>query len=229
MDITKIEKEIKYEFQDKNLLLKALAHSSYVNERKGNQESNERLEFLGDSVLGLVISRYLYMQHRNSAEGSLTKLRAAIVSEPALTKVAYRLKLGEFIMLGKGEENTGGRKRGSILSDAVEAVIAAVYLDGGYDTAEKFVLEALSQSISAAEAGNGIKDYKTTLQETMQKKVGETLQYRIINETGPDHQKTFTVSVKCAGEVLGEGTGRSKKEAEQNAAKEALKKSVFKG
>ena len=214
---------LNYEFKDVSLISTALTHSSFANEAKGKVPFNERLEFLGDSVLGLTISDYLYRTYPELPEGVLTKLRAGVVSEVSLAQIARALDLGKFIRLGKGEENTGGSDRTSILADAMESVIGAMYLDDGLDTAKAFVLRLLIPSIDILVAGKGHKDYKTDLQELLQSKSTLEITYQIINETGPDHDKAFTAQVSHGTTAIGQGQGKSKKEAEQQAAQNALK------
>ena len=220
-NIIYFEKEIRYEFKDKNLLFNALLHSSYANEKKNPKGSNERLEFLGDSVLSVVVSDYLYKNLTSVAEGDLTKLRASLVCEKSLHVFAKQINLGRYIFLGKGEENTGGRERPSILADAFEAVIAAIYLDGGMEAARKHILRFIPEIPT-----NGTKmafgDFKTVLQEIVQKNPEEKVEYVLIGEEGPDHNKRFVVEVMLNSQVIGKGKGRSKKDAEQLAAKEAL-------
>ena len=208
-----------YHFKNPALLARALTHSSYANERHVDTGDNERLEFLGDSVLGFITAEYLFANHRDFPEGELTKLRAYAVCEKSLFSYAEEIGLGHYLKLGKGEERTGGRTRPSVLSDAFEAVIAAIYLDGGMDEAKKFVLRFV---VPYVEAKPTFKDYKTMLQEVVQKNQGETLEYVLVSETGPDHDKCFTVEVHLNSNVIGRGVGGSKKKAEQNAAKEAL-------
>ena len=220
-NIEEFEKLIDYTFNDKQLLLRALSHSSYANERKYPAESNERLEFLGDSVLSIVVSEYLFTHLTQVAEGDLTKLRASLVCEKSLHVFAGQIRLGEFIMLGKGEENTGGRERPSILADAFEAVIAAIYLDGGIEAARKHILRFIPQDIERSKKPV-FNDFKTVLQEVVQKNPEEKVEYVLIGEEGPDHNKRFVVEVMLNSQVIGKGKGRSKKEAEQFAAKEAL-------
>lgn len=220
-NIINFEKEIHYEFKDRNLLFNALSHSSYANEKKNPKGSNERLEFLGDSVLSVVVSDYLYKNLTSVAEGDLTKLRASLVCEKSLHVFAKQINLGRYIFLGKGEENTGGRERPSILADAFEAVIAAIYLDGGMEAARKHILRFIPEIPT-----NGTKmafgDFKTVLQEIVQKNPEEKVEYVLIGEEGPDHNKRFVVEVMLNSQVIGKGKGRSKKDAEQLAAKEAL-------
>ena len=219
------EKIIGYEFKDKNKLVLALTHSSYANENKSDRlSSNERLEFLGDAVLSIVISEYIYTNHANLAEGEMTKARANIVCESSLAYCASKIELGKFLFLGKGEELTGGRTRVSILSDAFEALIASIYLDGGMSEARKFILDKMKPVIEGAIDGIISLDYKTQLQELVQKNNGQKIMYEILDEKGPDHNKVFTTQVKIADKVMGSGKGKSKKESEQNAAKAALEK-----
>lgn len=214
------EKIIEYEFQDKGLLEQALTHSSYANEKHMQKYSdNERLEFLGDAVLEVASSEFLYLNYPDLNEGDLTKLRASLVCEPTLAGCALQLRLGEFIFLGKGEDMTGGRKRNSILSDAVEALIGAIYLDGGFENAKAFVLKFILTDIEHKKL---FYDSKTILQEYVQGNYEETLNYRLLSESGPDHAKSFTVEVRIGEKSISEGTGRTKKAAEQEAAYKAL-------
>lgn len=218
--MTLMEK-IGYTFSNGQLLETALTHSSYANEGNRGLQSNERLEFLGDSVLGFVTARYLFSLTA-SAEGELTKLRASLVCEKALCSYARALGLGDHLLLGKGERNSGGAERSSILADAFEAVIAAIYLDGGLEPAEAFVLPYLEQERSQQRRAQ-FKDYKTALQEIVQQNPGERLEYELKSESGPDHNKQFVMEVHLNSNVIGVGRGKSKKEAEQQAAREALK------
>ncbi|MDE6664986.1 MAG: ribonuclease III [Ruminococcus sp.] len=218
--IEKLEEIIGYKFKDKHLIYQALSHSSYANEKKNPSGSNERLEFLGDSVLSIVVSDYLYKK-LNVAEGELTKMRASLVCEKSLYVFAQQIHLGEFLFLGKGEENTGGRERPSILADAFEAVIAAVYLDGGLEPASKHILRFMPDDVQHPQKP-AFSDFKTVLQEIVQKNPEEKVEYVLIGEEGPDHNKRFVVEVRLNSQVIGRGKGRSKKEAEQFAAKEAL-------
>lgn len=215
-----LEKKIGYTFKNKELLKTALTHSSYANE-KGGTKYNERLEFLGDSVLGIITAEYLFTNHHDFPEGELTKVRAALVCEKTLFSFAREIDLGEYLYLGKGELHTGGRNRPSILADAFEALIAAIYLDGGMQQAKKFVLRFITAAQEQAIERN--TDYKTKLQEIIQKNPEEHIEYCIVDETGPDHDKRFVVAVKLNSNIIGEGTGRSKKQAEQLAAREALR------
>ncbi len=210
-----------YTFADERLLQEALTHSSYANEGKRRGISNERLEFLGDSVLGMIAANHLF-QNDQSREGELTKLRASIVCEQALSSYSRDIGLGQFLLLGKGERMNGGAQRASILADAFEAVLAAIYLDGGMDAARAFALPYLEREI-AAQRRRHFKDYKTQLQEIVQQTPEEKLEYVLVGESGPDHSKRFAVEVHLNSNVIGKGTGKSKKEAEQLAAREALK------
>lgn len=215
-----LEKKLEYTFRDKSLLSEALNHSSFANEhRAAGANSNERLEFLGDSVLGFVTAEFLFKTYGKLPEGDLTRMRAALVCEQSLFEVAKLLDLGRHLKLGKGEEAGGGRERQSILADAVEAVFAAVYLDSGMDQARKLIHRVL---LSHAPAAEERKDWKTTLQEIAQRRSGQVLTYHLVSESGPDHNKTFTFQVCLNGESIGEGSGHSKKEAEQAAARSAL-------
>ncbi len=216
--MTELEKNIGYVFKNKDLLTLALTHSSYANE-KGHRRDNERLEFLGDSVLGFITAEYLFKSLSERPEGELTKLRANAVCEKSLAQFAAEINLGEHVLLGKGEIMTGGRERPSILSDAFESVIAAIYLDGGMEQAKKFVLRFVSQSTTDTAQAT---DYKTLLQEVIQKNPDEHLTYSLAAQSGPDHNKTFTVEVFLNSNCIGTGSGHSKKKAEQAAAKEAL-------
>lgn len=219
----KLEQVIGYSFKNHRYLEIAITHSSYANEsRERKLKSNERLEFLGDSVLGLVSAAYLFGEYPDVMEGELTKMRSALVCEGALCSCARDIGLGEYLRLGKGEESGGGRERPSILADAMEALIGAVYLDAGFDTARKFIMERVIFPGEKRMGRAAITDYKTALQEIVQKNHGEVLSYRLIDSCGPDHQKSFSVEVLLNSNVIGKGVGHSKKEAEQMAAKEAL-------
>lgn len=219
--MTELEYIIGYEFKNKELLETALTHSSYANEQGKGVICNERLEFLGDSVLSLVVSTFIYNNFPEYPEGNLTKLRASLVCEKALFAFAKEIRLGDFIKLSHGEKRGGGANRPSIVSDAFEAVIAALYLDGGYEIAQSFVLKFVEPQTKHIKA-IPVKDYKTTLQEIVQKNPGERIEYRLVGESGPDHNKHFTVEVMLNSNCIGKGGGRSKKEAEQQAAREAL-------
>ncbi len=221
-NISKFEDTINYTFKNKSYILEALTHSSYSNENK-NYKFNERLEFLGDSVLSIVISDYLFKKENELPEGELTKLRANIVCEESLSEVALEINLGNFLLLGKGEEATGGRERISILADALEAVIAAIYLDGGIEEARKFIFKYMQKIIQDSIKGKIFRDYKTYLQEVLQSKGEQNIWYKLIDEKGPDHNKRFVMEVGINDSVLGVGEGKSKKDAEQVAAKNALK------
>lgn len=221
-NINKFEDIIEYKFENKDYILEALTHSSYSNENK-KFEFNERLEFLGDSVLSIVVSDYLFKEETDLPEGELTKLRANIVCEESLSEVANDISLGEYMLLGKGEEATGGRQRISILADAFEAVIAAIYLDGGIENSRIFILKYMEEIIDNSRKGNIFRDYKTHLQEVLQGKGESNIWYKLIQEKGPDHNKRFVMQVGLNESVLGTGEGKSKKEAEQLAAKLALK------
>ena len=222
-NISKFENIISYNFKNKQYILEALTHSSYSNENK-SYAFNERLEFLGDSVLGIIISDYLFKNETELPEGELTKLRANIVCEESLSEVSKKIELGTHMLLGKGEEATGGRERVSILADAVEAVIAAIYLDGGIESARKFVLTQMDEIIQDSIKGRIFRDYKTHLQEVIQSQGETNIIYDLVEEIGPDHNKKFIMQVKLNDEVLGTGEGKSKKEAEQSAAKQALRR-----
>lgn len=214
------EEKIGYKFKDERLLYQALSHSSFANEKKG-RKSNERLEFLGDSVLSIVVSNYIFHHQQQMPEGQLSKLRASLVCEKALFEFSKKIDLGEHIMLGKGEEHHGGRERPSIVSDAFEAVIAAIYLDGGMEPAEKHILRFMPKEFDSVTV-TPFRDYKTVLQEIVQKNPEERVVYALVDESGPDHDKTFTVNVMLNSNVIGTGKGQSKKNAEQQAAREAL-------
>ena len=220
-EYTALMDKLGYRFRDPRLLEKALTHSSYANEGRHGLESNERLEFLGDSVLGFVAAKYLF-EKENGPEGELTKLRAAVVCEKALCSYSKELGLGNYLLLGKGERLTGGAERPSILADAFEAVIAAMFLDGGLEPVRGFVLRFVEKEANNQRKRH-FKDYKTTLQEIVQRNPEEKLEYVLTGESGPDHSKQFVVEVHLNSNVIGTGRGRSKKEAEQQAAREALK------
>ena len=219
-----LEKKLNYTFRDPALLSEALSHSSYANEhRAAHLNSNERLEFLGDSVLGFVTAEVLFVQHPDLPEGDLTRIRAALVCEQSLYEVARKLELGKYLKLGRGEEAGGGRERTSILADATEAVFAAVYLDGGIGAASQLIHRVLLDAEKEEAVEERRKDYKTALQELIQRTPGRTITYQLVEETGPDHCRVFVMEVSVDGQVSGRGEGRSKKEAEQAAAKAALK------
>lgn len=214
---------IEYEFKNRDLLKTALSHSSYINEHKG-LKCNERLEFLGDSILGFVTAEYLYKTYPELPEGNLTKIRANVVCETMLAKKGRELKINDMLYLGKGEEHTGGRERASIIADAMEALIGAMYLDGGIKAAKKFILDMLVSEIENTVTTVKVLDSKTELQEILQRDSTAPIEYNIINESGPAHNKQFVAEIKHLGNVLGKGVGRSKKEAEQNAAFNAINK-----
>ena len=216
-----LEKRIGYWFQDRSLLRQALTHKSYLLKNQ-KQENNERLEFLGDAILGFTIAHYLYEHYGSLPEGELTKVRSLVVCEQALYQAACRIDLGSAIYLGKGEEQSDGRNRPSILSDALEALFAAIYIDGGAEEAQRVILSLLSDKIEEAVRERDVKDYKTLLQELVQRDAAFSPLYHLIKEEGPDHNKVFTVSVSLEGKMLGTGTGKTKKEAEKRAAREAL-------
>ncbi len=219
--IADFEEKIKYTFKNKDFIIEALSHSSYANEKKKLRNSNERLEFLGDSVLSIVVSQYLFEHFTHLPEGELTKIRASLVCEKSLYDFAKKIDLGQHLFLGKGEENTGGRQRVSILADAFEAVIAAVFLDGGLEAAKTHILRFIPKDIENRKSVS-FSDHKTILQEIIQKNPEEKIEYKLVGQSGPDHNKAFKVQVYLNSNVIGTGIGKSKKEAEQMAAKEAL-------
>lgn len=219
--IKDLETAIGYRFKNISLLQNALTHSSYANEHWHNSlKSNERLEFLGDSILGMVVAEYLYKNFPDRPEGELTRMRADMVCEKTLAAVAGRIELGQHLLLGNGEEQGGGRSRNSILADAVESVIAASFLDGGMAAARQFIDKFILVEVPVKKLHNA--DYKTALQELVQQKKNQTLSYALVGESGPDHDKHFDVEVSLNGRVIGTGSGSSKKRAEQMAAKKAL-------
>lgn len=219
--MTELEKKINYRFKNEKLLFRALSHSSFANECKQAEGSNERLEFLGDAVLSIVVSDCIFKDYTHLPEGELTKIRASLVCEKSLCVFAREIDLGSYIMLGKGEKLTGGSDRPSILADAFEALIAAIYLDGGMEEAQRFVLSFVSRELNEQHVGN-FDDYKTKLQEIIQKNPEELLEYVLVGESGPDHDKRFEVEVRLNSNVIGRGVARTKKQAEQLGAKEAL-------
>ena len=224
-----LQKILGYSFRKKDLLRDALTHRSYLNERHRTEkrregQDNERLEFLGDAVLDLAISEHLIHLYPLSREGDLSKMKARIVSETTLARVARHLTLGEFLLLGRGEERTHGREKSSLLADALEAVIAAIYLDGGFETACAVLLGIFKEEIQRLEERRGEVDFKTELQEYCQREFGVLPNYRVLRETGPDHKKLFEVNLSIKGKIVGTGRGKSKKVAEQQAAKQALEK-----
>ncbi len=219
--LSEFQQRIGHLFSRTELLERSLTHKSFANENRV-PEHNERMEFLGDSVLNLIVSEYLMKSCPDSSEGDLSRLRAAVVSEPALAGVARSIGLGRYIRLGRGEEQTGGRDKDSLLANCLEALIASIYLDAGKDAANSFVMRFFGEIIKRTSAAGGSHDYKTQLQELCQERIRQLPDYRMVSESGPDHQKQFTVEVWIKGQLSGQGTGRSKKEAEQRAAKEAL-------
>lgn len=218
-----LEAKLNYKFNNIELLKNALVHSSYANEIRGNTHSNERLEFLGDSVLSIIVAEHIYNKYPNMPEGELTRMRASLVCEKTLCSFARELGLGDYLLLGRGEDKNGGRERDSILADAFEAVLAAIYIDGGMLVAKKHILNTVLRDLEHYNDEDTFKDYKTTLQEIIQRNPEESVSYSLVEETGPDHDKQFTVAVKLNSNVIGTGTGKSKKQAEQMAAKQALK------
>ena len=219
--IKDLEVAIGYRFHNITLLQNALTHSSYANERwHDSLMSNERLEFLGDSILGMVVAEYLYTQFPNRPEGELTRMRADMVCEVSLAKVANTVGMGKHLLLGNGEEQGGGRSRASLLADAMESVIAAAYLDGGMEAAKGIISRFILCNVPLTKLSNA--DYKTALQERIQQKKNQVLSYQLVGESGPDHDKQFVVEVSLNGEAVGRGTGSSKKRAEQDAAKNAM-------
>ena len=212
-----------YSFKNQELLYQAIRHPSYVYEKDNPRVSdNQRLEFLGDAVINLAISNLLMESFPEMKEGDLSKYRASLVSENGLSCIALELELGDYLLLGKGEERTDGRKKLSILSDALEALIGAIYLDGGFAEALRVIAKLFSPLLESISPGKSVNDFKTDLQEYSQEAFQSTPQYRLEKETGPDHNKTFYAGVYLKGDLMGKGKGKSKKEAEQNAAKEAL-------
>lgn len=222
MDIETLQKKLNINFSNKELLEKAFIHKSYAYEN--NTESNEKLEFLGDAILELVISEYLYKNYTGLKEGEMTKVRATVVCEQSLYEVAKYHNFSELLKVSKSEYQSKGNENPSILADSVEAFIAAVFLDSGLDSAKKFIIENLKNSIEIASKNVGMKDYKTVLQEKLQEHGEVKIVYTLLKEEGPDHDKIFTVNVSCNGKVLAEGEGKTKKGAEMEAARRALEK-----
>lgn len=219
--LKELEEKISYHFQDKHLLAQALTHSSYANEhRLDHNHCNERLEFLGDAVLEIVTSDFLYHKYTEKPEGDLTKIRASIVCEPTLAYCAEAINLGSYLFLGKGEDATGGRNRNSVVSDAMEAVIGAIYLDGGFASAKEFVLKFILNDLENKQL---FYDSKTILQEIVQENGTQPVEYILTKEEGPDHNKNFTVEARVNGKVMGQGSGHTKKAAEQAAAYQAIR------
>jgi ribonuclease-3 len=219
--LDKLQQTAAVSFKDPELLLIALTHPSYLAEHPQANNHNQRLEYLGDAVLGLVVADYFYHRFPEEPEGQLTRMRAAVVCESTLARMARQLDLGSYLRLGHGEELSGGRQRSSVLADALEALTGAVFLDQGWQQARRFLLLLLGEEMLTIARGSG-QDYKTALQEVVQQRGGDTLAYCIVDEAGPDHDKHFTAGVLWNGEMLGRGRGKSKKEAEQQAAKNAL-------
>ncbi len=223
IELEKLEEKLGLTFNDSNFLRTAVTHKSFPNEnRRLKLKNNERLEFLGDSVLSLSISTYLYKNFRDAPEGRLAKMRAILVSSDTLARKARELKLSKHLLLGRGEEITGGRERDSILADALEAVIGAIYLDQGFKAADNFIVEFFHTDIEKVQNGDYTRDFKTLLQEVIQQDGDYRPEYVVLSETGPDHNKSFAVQVKLGEEVIGQGQGSSKKDAEQLAARRAL-------
>ena len=219
-----LQSKIEYQFQNREYLERALTHSSYNREKNTKHKDNERLEFLGDAFLDAIIGAELFQRMNHVTEGTLTKTRASIVCEKALAKIARSLDLGRYMLMGHGETSTGGRNKDSILADALEALIGAIYIDGGYAQAQSFTVRVFEETIEKAISGRTFSDYKSELQELLQSG-GRTVTIRYVtdNEEGPDHDKTFYVHMECDGRRLGSGIGKTKKEAEQNAAKQSLR------
>lgn len=211
------------DFENIDLLDNALTHTSYANQHNlSYNHHNERLEFLGDAVLSIVISEYLYKKYKNKPEGKLTKIRAGVVCESSLAEIARKLSINQYLRIGKGEELSGGREKDSLIADACEAVIASIYLDKGIDVVKEFIIRNFSNKIELTGRGKSYNDYKTRLQELVQKNTLAVIKYMVVSESGPDHNKMFETEVYLNDKCYGRGTGKSKKEAEQNAAKEAL-------
>ena len=227
-NISELEKKIGYKFKNETFITTALTHSSYSNELRAKKISincNERLEFLGDSVLSIIVSEYLFIKNKYLPEGELTKLRAELVCEKALSKYASEIELGEYMYLGHGEEKNNGRNRRSIIADAFEALLAAIYLDSEHnkETVAKFLMPFVKKEIEEISSeGRNTTDYKTALQQFVQQTEGDFLEYNVVGESGPDHMKVFEVDAMLNSNVIGHGSGKSKREAEQNAAKQAL-------
>jgi len=222
MNLQEFENEIKYKFKNIELLKTAFTHTSYAHENK--IQSNEKLEFLGDAILEFIVSNYLYKNYSKLKEGEMTKVRATVVCEKSLHKIALKFQFDKLLYLGKSEKLSGGNHKPAILADSVEAVIAAIYIDAGLEKAEQFILENLKNSIEEASKNVGKKDYKTVLQEELQKHGTVKIEYTIIREEGPDHDKTFVAEVRCDSKYLATGEGSTKKEAEMEAARQVLEK-----
>ncbi|MGM0438608.1 MAG: ribonuclease III [Bacillota bacterium] len=222
-NMDELEEILGIKFKDKSLLRRAVTHKSFPNENpKLDIKNNERMEFLGDAVLDLSMSSYLFEKFPDYPEGKLAKMKAILVSAPVLSEIAKEININKFLLLGKGEEMTGGRERDSILADSLEGIIGAIYLDQGLDAADKFIVENFKNDIEIVKSGDHIRDYKTLLQETIQKNSNKRPEYFVEDEKGPDHNKTFIVRVEFSDRILGFGKGSSKKDAEQKAAKVAL-------
>jgi ribonuclease-3 len=220
-DFTELQKKLMVKFNDMNLLKQAFTHASYVNEHRPMPEDNERLEFLGDAVLELAVSEFLYEHFRDYSEGEMTRLRASIVCEPSLVKYAQTLQFGQYVLLGKGEERAGGRERPALLADVFEAFVGALYLDQGLSPVKRFLQQVMFPDITVEDKPR-FTDFKTQLQEYIQQRAMSPLEYRIVEERGPAHDREFVAEVWMDEQRLGGGMGRSKKEAEQKAASEAL-------
>ena len=220
MNFEKLERSIGYTFRNKELLKKALTHTSYAYEHK--LESNEKLEFLGDSILEYISSKYIFCNYNKLKEGEMTKVRAEVVCEASLYKVAQKHNFSDFILIGKSEENSGGKNKPAILADSIEATIAAMYFDGGLEPVEKFIVDNLKEAIENSTKHVGMKDFKTVLQEKLQENGDVNIKYSVIKESGPDHDKIFTVKVEVDGKMLATGEGKTKKYAEMEAARKAL-------
>lgn len=220
MEFQQLERNIGYTFKNKALLKKALTHTSYANENR--VESNEKLEFLGDSILEFISSKYIYNNYKKLKEGEMTKVRADVVCEKSLYKVAQKHNFSDFLLVGRSQIVSKGNERPAVLADSVEAVIAAIYFDSDLQSAEKFIVENLKDEIEIATKNVGLKDYKTVLQEKLQIHGDVNIQYNILEETGPDHDKQFRVEVTCEGKRLATGTGKAKKAAEMEAARNAI-------
>ncbi|MBN2039482.1 MAG: ribonuclease III [Spirochaetes bacterium] len=226
--LNRLQKNLKLKFKDKSLLNRALTHRSFVNEYRSGLRDNERLEFLGDSVLAVVINEYLFKRYEDYPEGNLAKIKSAVVSETTLAKVAAEINLGSFLLMGKGEERCGGRERASILANTFEAVIGAIYLDSGLKESKRYILSLLKSHIERIDKLSYLRDPKTALQEYVQGKFKERPVYEVIDESGPDHNKQFTVKLVIKGEEISQGTGSSKRKAEMDAAKKILQ-DIWKG
>ena len=220
MDWNKLEKSIDYKFNNIQLLITAMTHKSYAYEN--DVESNEKLEFLGDSILEFISSKYLYNNYTKLTEGEMTKVRAEVVCEESLYEVANKHNFSDFLLVGRSERSSNGNRKMAIMADSVEAVIAAIYFDSGINKAEEFIINNLKDSIEKSSQNVGMKDHKTVLQEKLQENGNVKIEYNIIKEEGPDHDKKFTAEVKCNGKILAQGIGRTKKQAEMEAAKKAL-------